>query len=104
MKSLLDLSPIFNFINNKDKEPKEPTFTLSEVMAILEEALVRSEEDTGDINWDDIEYDVDIDWDKRICINNVDVSSQLEEVFNSVNNCFETLITDYVEMRKENNS
>jgi len=104
MKSLLDLSPIFNFINNKDKEPKEPTFTLSEVMAILEEALVRSEEDTGDINWNDIEYDVDIDWDKRICINNVDVSSQLEKVFDSVFECFESLINDYVELRKENNS
>jgi len=104
MKSLIDLSPIFNFLKKKDEEQKEPTFTLSEVMAILEEALVRSEEDTGDINWDDIEYDVDIDWHKRICINNVDVSSQLEEVFNSVNDCFEKLITDYVEMQKENNS
>ena len=104
MKSLLDLSPIFNFINNKDKEPKEPTFTLSEVMSILEEALCRSEEDTRDINWDDIKYDVDIDWDKRIYINNVDVSNELEEVFDSVFECFESLINDYVEMQKENNS
>jgi hypothetical protein len=104
MKSLLDLSPIFNFIKNKDKEPKEPTFTLSEVMSILEQALWKSEEDTRDINWDNIEYDVNIDSDKRIYINNVDVLNQLEEVFNSVDNCFETLITDYVEMRKENNS
>jgi len=104
MKSLIDLSPIFNFLKKKDEEPKEPTFTLSEVKAILEEALVRSEEDTSSIYWDDIEYDVDIDWDKRVCISNVDASSQLEEVFNSVDDCFHRLLTDYVEMQKENNS
>ena len=104
MKSLIDLSPIFNFLKKKDEEPKEPTFTLSEVMSILEEALTRSEEDTRDIHWDDIEYDVDIDWDKRICISNVDVSNQLEEVFDSVNDCFESLLNDYVELQKENNS
>jgi hypothetical protein len=104
MKSLLDLSPIFNFINNKDKELKEPTFTLSEVMAMLEQAITRSEEDAEHLDWSNMEYDVDVDWDKRICINNVDVSSQLEKVFDSVFECFESLITDYVELRKENNS
>lgn len=104
MKNLIDLSSIFNLLKKKDEEPKEPTFTLSEVMSILEEAITRSEQDAGDINWDDIEYDVEISWDKRVCISNVDASNQLEEVFYSVNNCFESLITDYVEMRKENNS
>jgi len=104
MKSLIDLSPISNFFKKKDEEPKEATFTLSEVMAILEEALMGSEQDAEHLDWDNIEYDVDIDCDRRVYINNVDVSSQLEEVFDSVFECFESLINDYVELRKENNS
>ena len=104
MKSLIDLSPIFNFLKKKDEEPKEPTFTLSEVTAIFEEAIMRADDDIRDINWDDIEYDVDIDWDKRVCINNVDASDQVEDVLNSVNDCFEKLLNNYVELQKENNS
>lgn len=104
MKSLIDLSPIFNFLKKKDEEPKEPIFTLSEVTAIFEEALMRADDDIRDISWDDIEYDVELDWDKRIYIHNVDASDQVEEVLNSVNDCFESLLTDYVELRKENNS
>ena len=103
MKNLINMKPIFDLLNNKNKKPKEPTFTLSEVMALLEEALMRCEEDVRDIYWDDVEYDVDIDWDKRIYINNIDASSQIEEILDSVDNCFKSIINSYVEMQKENN-
>jgi hypothetical protein len=103
MKSLIDLSPIFNFLKKKDEEPKEPTFTLSEVTAIFEEAIMRANDEVGNINWDDIEYNMDIDWTNTVYISNVDASYQVEEVIDSINNCFESLLTDYVELRKENN-
>jgi hypothetical protein len=77
---------------------------LSEVTAIFEEAIMRADDDIRDINWDDIEYEVEIGWDKRVCVNNVDASDQVGDVLNSVNDCFEKLLTDYVELRKENNS
>ena len=97
------MKPIFDLLNNKNKKPKEPTFTLSEVMSLLEQTLIRSEEDAEDINWDDIEYGVDIDWKKRIYIKNVDASSQVKEIIDSVDNCFKSIIYSYIEMQKENN-
>ena len=66
MKSLINLSPIFNFLKKKDEKSKEPTFTLSEVIAIFDEALMRADDGIGCINWDDIEYDLEIDWDKTM--------------------------------------
>lgn len=104
MKSLINLSPIFNFLKKKDEKSKEPTFTFSEVIAIFDEALIRADDGIGCINWDDIEYDLEIDWDKRVCINNVDASDQIEEVTGYIDDCFHRLLKDYVELRKENNS
>lgn len=104
MKSLIDLSPIFNLLKKKDEEPKEPTFTLSEVTAMFDEALMRADDHIRNINWDDIEYDLEIDWDKRIYVNNVDASDHVEEITSSIDDCFHELLNDYVELRKENNS
>lgn len=84
------------------KKQKEQTFTRSEVLAILEMVLHRASE--YNIDWNDIEYSVDIDWDKRVYISDVDASCQVEELLDAISDTFENSLDDFIEMEKENNT